>query len=303
MKKFGFNREAMLQDLRKQEEEKNSGGARKDDPTILNYYGLDFGEEMTIRFLPADADGTKPYLSYSLHGPNMKGQDVDQNDPLRKVKNMRCAWDEKVPCEACGKSWEFHNAGRKDEAKMWRSKEYFVAQCIVIDSPIEIPDTEDGNPVKVFYLPWAIKEKLFDAIRDGIVEDPMDRDFIIRKTKNQGNRACYDKSYFVGKDSPLPDWVEAAIDEGVIEPRVLEDLIPDLPTTEETQEWVEVAEGLEAQAMGSVSGKVSDDNDGDQEEEEEEKVPSFKKKAESTSTPKKKTSSSDLVAKLKAKRR
>jgi len=278
-------REKFVKKDQEQKAKKNSG-----DKRFLNYFDLEFGEKMTIRLLPDGGDSGEYYLEYSTHGPNLK---------TRGVKSIACSYmSSGEDCPACGKSFDFYNDGDKTEAQKWRRKETHIGQCLVIDSPIEIDECEDSNPVKLMYLPWGMLEQIKEAIMEGQVDDPMDVDFVIKKTKNQGGYADYSKSYFVKTVEPLDDEILDAFDNGEMSLYDLSEELPAPTTTEEVAAWLEKTEEIVSKA-GNRSSRVSnDEDDEDDTPKEESSEDEDKEEPSSKSKPK---SAKDLMSRLKKK--
>lgn len=231
---------------------------RSNDPTFLNYYDMKPGEKMVIRLLPA-SDNDEIYLSYAQHGPNMK---------VPGVSSVRCLYEARgESCPACAKSYEIFQSGDKDGARKWRAKESFLGQCLVIKSPIEVPDSPDGNPVKKIHLPYKVKELIKNAIINGAIDDPCERNFVLVKGENAGGMATYEHSFFEGKDSDLPPEYEEAFEEGIAYLYDLEKDLPDVVSEAEIEEWIEKTEeklsgsGSSRSATGRATATVSADDD------------------------------------------
>lgn len=243
-------------DLKKQiEKEKTSGK----DTRLLNYFDMKDGEKMTILFLP-DANG-ELWRKFSKHGPNLK---------LPSVGSINCAYKSSgEECPACQKGFTCLNESReqndnslKEEAKKWFSKDYTLVQCLVLDSPIEVTESSDGNQVKLMYLPYAIENIIKESVTEGIVpEDELcTTPFVIKKTKNQGGWPSYENSYFARKqitDEELEVFEEFKIEQYNFDDL---DLIPDPTTTSEVQEWLDKAEE-------SLTKASRGDGDADQRED------------------------------------
>lgn len=255
------NADAVRKRMMEQEEKKSGGGNKNNDTRFLNYYDLDFNQTITVRLLPASEDGDM-FLKYSSHGSGLKG--------IRGVKNARCSYESTgESCPVCARSYDAYQAGDKAESTKWRGKDTFVAQCIVVDQDIDVPDNEDGNLVKMLYLPFNMKEVIKEAIINGLVDDPTQRDFVIKKTKNQGGHPDYGKSFFRNTDSPLPEGFEEALDSGNV---WLYDLnkvvIPAPTTTQDMKEWMEHADEVINGTSGSRNTSTGGSSEGSSEEGE-----------------------------------
>jgi hypothetical protein len=285
-KKVGNLRDKFVK--RDEESKKKKGG----DKRFLNYFDLGYGQKMTIRLLPDGGDSGEYYLKYSTHGPNLK---------TRGVEGIQCPYDANGDdCPACGYSYDFYNDGNKEEAGKWRRKETFVGQCLVIDSPIEINETDDGNPVKLMYIPWGMLEQINEAVMEQQVDEPMDVDFVIKKTKNSGGFASYDKSYFMKEVEPLDDEILDAFDSGEMN---LFDLSKELPapaTTEDVEEWLEKT--IETVTKANSRQNRTNHDDGVDDDVDDQKYDDEQKDDEAgENKPPKKTSAKSLMDRLKKK--
>ena len=223
----------LKKDLLEKSFEKNSGGGgkRADDPKLLPYYKMKAGEKMQIILIP-DAEGNL-VNTFSMHGPNMKNASVGKVECIYRR--------DRTPCPACAHGYQMYQDGNT-ESKKWLSKDYYVAQCVVVDSPLELPDLEDGNLVRIVYLPKGVFEKIEESYKEGIIDDPTEHILVIKKTEGSGGNASYDNSYFNPK--PLSDEIIEAFDGETINPfdLVAEGIAPDGTTTaEDVQEWTDKA--------------------------------------------------------------
>lgn len=217
-----------------QEKKANKSKGGKKDSRILNYFDLDFGQEMTIRFLPATDDGD-PYLDYTIHSPGAK-----------EAGRIACSYvSSGEKCPACKRSWEAHESGDKETNNTWIKQNRTLAQCIVIDTPegFELTLPEEGeveNLVKLVYLPFGIKEAIDESIMNGTVTDIAGTNFVIKKTKNQGGRAAYGKSYFkINDDAEIPSKVMESLQNGDSSMYNIREEIPVPSTAVEVAEWME----------------------------------------------------------------
>ena len=218
--------------LKQADDKANKGKGAKKDLRFLNYYDLKYGETITIRLLP-DAESEELWLDYSTHGSNLKN---------RAIKPISCVWDmQGESCPACGHSYSFHEQGDKKEAARWRSKESSVGQCVVVDSPIEIAQAEDGNLVKLIHIPYGIREYIKECVINQTVPDPTAVNLVIKKTENAGKQATYNKTYFNINDDAFPEEVLSSFE---VDESYLYDLSKELPpssTAAEVQTWLDAA--------------------------------------------------------------
>lgn len=233
------NKFKVRSDLRDQIE-KEAEGSGKRDPRILPYYKLDFGEKMTVLIVP-DVHGNL-WQSFSKHRPGLK---------VRSAGEIGCRYKMAgEECPVCQKGFEIYDQFKesndpalKEEAKRWFSSDYTVASVIVLDTTLEIPEDEKQNDVKLWYLPHNVEKQIKNMVQEGEL-DPEDipiTPFVIKKTKNQGGKASYDESFF--RRQTLTEDEEGYLEELNIEQYdfVELDLVPDIPTEAEAEEWLEKA--------------------------------------------------------------
>src|SRR5690554_4894793 len=232
------------------------GGRREDDPKILPYYKLETGEKMEVMFVPYE-DGDL-FKHFKKHGPNMG---------VGAVGSVDCIYHSRgESCPACAKGFSYVQDGKGTPmSKKWMAKDYYVAQVVVVDSPFDVPELEDGNQVRIFYMPFAVMEKIKESYAEGIVEDPTDHIFVIKKTTNQGGNASYANSFF--RPQPAGDEVYEAFEDAVVEIHdlVAAEIQPPEVTEEEVAEWVEKAEKALAEGdRPRGAARSSSDSDGDE---------------------------------------
>ena len=225
--------------LRDQVEKESEGG--KKDNRILNYYDLNFDEKLKVLFIPY-GEG-ELWNRYKKHGPNMK---------VRGLQTIGCLNDDGGPgdCPICQVAYDYLDLWRetdddsyKEEAKKWFPRDYMLMNVVVLDSPISISESDDGNQCKIFMVPRAIEKILTETIKEQKI--PQDEipltPFYIKKTRNEGGQAAYSASYFDRK--VIDDETIEALDEFMVEAYDLKtvDLVPPQPTDDELQEWIEKA--------------------------------------------------------------
>lgn len=241
--------------------ENDGRGATRQDPTVLRYFDLDFGERMRIRLLPA-TDDNDLYLTYATHRSNQRGKPA-----------IRCVYESKgESCPACVYGYSLFEKGDEEGSKKWRKRETFVAQCVVIKSDIEIPDTDDGNPVRKIYLPFRVKEMIRNSILNGVIEDPTEHDLIIAKTRGAGDRASYESSMFDGRPREFPEEILDQFEKGTA---YLYDLTEDMPEAVDSQDVQDWLDDLLGNGNGSDDGATKSrtsvtERDIDEEDEEQE---------------------------------
>lgn len=233
------NKLKLKTNLKKQIEQE---GQKKNDTRLLNYYDLKDGERMRVLFIP-DASNGELYRKWKVHGPNLN---------MRGLKGIRCHDEaQQSNCPICAQGFALLNEGKepgndyeayKTEAKKFFARDYTLGQCIVLEAPFEVQQSPDHNQVKLFFLPWAVEEKIREAIIEGFVneDDLCMTPFVIKNTKN-GQHNTYKNSYFERK--MVDDDTLAAFDDEVVEAYDLStiDIVPAVPTREEAEEWLDKA--------------------------------------------------------------
>lgn len=229
-------------------DEENKG--KKNDSRILNFYDLGDNEKLKVVLIP-DEEGMVMH-KFHKHGPKLDNPGVGSIACMYKMDGESCP--------VCAHGWSLYQNG-DENSKKWLPKDYHVVQCVVVDDdpPIEIPDNEDGNVVKIFYMPFNVYERIKETIKEGLIEDPTEHVFVIKKTKNQGGRSSYANSYFI--PDPIPDNIVEAFSEIDVEPYNLkeEGIIPQVPTVDEAEQWLERAKNI-------IEG--GDDSGGDQQKDD-----------------------------------
>lgn len=252
LKKFKLKK-----DIAKQIAKEDSGN--KTDDRFVPYYSMKDGEKMKVLIVP-DSNGDL-FKKYSTHGPNLK---------VRGVGAVGCLYkNHGRDCPACQKGFglldlakETGDQSYKDEAKRWFAKDTTVMSVIVLESPVEIPVSSDGNEVKLMYVPFAVEQ----MIRNALIEGQIDEDELtstplwIKRTTNKGGQAAYDTSFFDRK--PVSDEELSLFDEDgiVVEPYDYDnlDIVPDEPTEDEVLEWLAKAEEAVEKSKNAGSSKKSE---------------------------------------------
>lgn len=236
----------LAENLREKLIKRNDEKSRKgNDPRFLNYFDMNEGQEMHVLLLPDGGDSGELFMEYENHGGGIRG-----------VRTINCSYvSNGEDCVVCDRSWNLHSSGDKEGANQFRRREHAIAQCVVLKSPVEVPMAEDGNIVKLINLPFKVKETIVNSVVDEIIEDPTAHVLVIKKTKNAGGRASYDRSHFkpqpVGEDD-IPTEVVTAIENGNLNPFNLADEIPDATTSADMVEWLnDTDEKLAAREAGS----------------------------------------------------
>lgn len=265
------NKFKVKKDIRQQiEKEEAQQGGR--NPRMIPYYKMDEGDKMRLLFVPFE-NGDLWYKT-SVHGPNastggIKPRGIDRIGCPREMSGGECS--------ACQKGFDLY-AERPDDkksqeykelsatAKRFMPKTYTYMSAIVLDSKFEVPESPDGNQVKLISVPEAVEKEIRNMISEGQmdIEDIMETGFILKKTKNDGGFASYETSMFERK--PLADDEMAIFEDEdmIIEPLNQYDeelaLVIEEPTIEEVEEWLTKAEEkIEAAILAKSGG--GDDGD------------------------------------------
>lgn len=218
------------------------GGTQQKDLRKLNYYDLDFGQSMKILFLP-DESG-ELYVTYRTHN-------VPFNSGIRASTVVCPRKGHPRECPICMHSYETYQNGDRDTARLFRAKDHFLTQAVVLESPIDINETPD-NIVKLVNLTYAMKGKIEESVIEQIVDDPTEHAFVIKKTKNSGGYAAYDNSYFRPEPAEIPDVILEAQENGLIQPYSLLNEVPEPADLDELEKW---KQSVEDQLKGVSSGQ------------------------------------------------
>ena len=259
------------------------------------FWDMKVGESVTVRFLP-DKNTENP-LGFIIE---KKQHVLNINGNKRKVACLDM-YGEK--CPICQTSRDYYKIDDKDNGKKYYRSVQYVAQAIVVESPIPVKEGEDDPVGKVRLL--ALGPQIYKIIKDSFESGELDElpydfeggtDFIIKKDK-QGDYSSYSLSKFSRRDR--------ALDEDTIANLKLTDLVTILPRNPGAEK---VSAMLEADMTGGsyVEENSSVDGEGDADEGHAEPVaaksPSFAK-AEA-SAPEKASSGAveadDALAQLRA---
>lgn len=221
-------------DLRDRLMNEGASKSRANDPRFLPYFNLKEGEQIEILLLP-DGDGSGEFFrGYKNHSaPGVFG-----------LGTINCSYSSSgEPCAVCAHGYELYKAGQL-ESREWMASQHYVAQCLVISAPagFEIPESPDGNLVKLLHLPIAVKEMAKDAIINETLDDPTAHILVLKRTKkNKGNFMTYEKSFFKNStvsEDDLPNAILKGIDDGHVVPYKLSDELPAPTTSVEMEAWL-----------------------------------------------------------------
>lgn len=251
-----------LKEKLKQEEESRTGGKKK-DPRLLPYYDMKFGEKVKVVIVP-DSNGNL-WHRYSAHGPNMG---------IRGIKSVGCRRNnDQEDCPICQRGFDLLQEAKKtdskvlkDEAKRWFPKDTTIMSVLVLESPFEVPIGDDGNEVKLMYVPYAIEALIKNALAEGQIDEDsiLTTPLWIKKSIKKGTKDTpdYSASYFDYRAQLSDDEIEA-FDGAVIEPYTYAtiDLVPASPSIEEAEEWLD--DTMERDAKMKKQSSKDDDGDDD----------------------------------------
>lgn len=295
-----FDIEKFRQNRKKEEDKKALGGR---DPKYLNYFDLKENETLAIRFLPDAEDSSKFYVEYDYHSYSF-------DDKTTEV--FPCAKNHGERCPACRRSWEYYNDDDKKNAGLWRAKTKRIAQCVVIDSPLEDLPMENGSIIKLLNLSYNMWDISVQGIMNGTVENPLDfedgNDFIIKKTIKGGNNQ-YDKSYWKVKTTPIPEEILTKLVENPAnEFYDLTSLLPKNGTAEEVQEWMDKIDEMlcnsKSKSTSSNSNESSaDSNDNDDDDNDDDKNVVSNDDTSTSDSPPPKKSTQELLDQLRNRRK
>ena len=289
-----LNKAKSSEDLKKQfkqEEERKASGGGKKDLRFVNHWDLEVGEKMTIRLLPDGGDSGEWWLEYGTHGSKLEN---------RSVKAIDCCYHSSgEDCPICFHSMDLYKDKDKDEAARWQRKESYIGQCLVMKSDVEVQETEDGNPVKLFRLTYGIIEVIQEAIAEDRIGNILEHDLIIKKSKGKNGYDNYNKSYFETEATPRDDEVLEAFENGELTLFDLSEELPPKASTEEAEEWLEDALDKERKAKkrgGKSNRDDSDDSDDDKSDDKDDE------KSDDDEKPQKKSASA-LLDKINKKKK
>lgn len=215
----------------KDREEQEAGSGN--DSRVLNYFDLDYGQQIEV-LLVADEAG-ELFYEYSSH-----------NAPRgTNVKGSNCSYtSSREPCCVCEYGWDIYTrTSDQDLSGKWRRKNHILGQVLPLNMPkgFSVPESEDGNLVKLFYMPWGIKELIVDSLINQTISDPTEHVLVIKKTKNQGGKPAYNKSYFKVEKVVLDPVYEEAYANGLIKPYNLKAELPAPTTSQDMETWLRAA--------------------------------------------------------------
>lgn len=242
----------------KEQELENKKGS-KTDLRFLNYYDLDTNKDQSIvvRFLPINEFGDV-FETYTVHTSNIRG-----------ANTIRCCYESSgESCPVCTKSYEAYQNGDKEVHSRYNKSSKIVAQVVVVDSDIPVNQAEDGNMVKLMYVPHGIAKEVKKAVNNGLVTDITGTNFVIKRSMGSNKRANYDDSFFnPGLQLQVPEEFEKSFIDGISYIYDMSEIVPKPSTTEECQEWLDKVDSLyakrlnESDSSGSAQTTSTNEND------------------------------------------
>jgi hypothetical protein len=262
-----LNKFKIRQDLKQklEKEEESRSGGRKKDARILPYYDMKFGEKVKVLIVP-DENGNL-WHRYSSHGPNMKISGLSAISCRRNNDHEECPICQRG-FDLLQESKDRNDPALKEEAKRWFPKDTTIMSVIVLEAPFEVPIADDGNEVKLMYVPYAIEALIKNALAEGQIDEDsiLTTPLWVKKSIKKGTKDTpdYSSSYFDYR-SQVSDDELAAFEDSVVEPYNYEnlDLVPDSVSLEDAEEWLEEAikkdEKQKQRKSGSSSSRDDDD--------------------------------------------
>lgn len=263
--------------IKKAYDDAESGGSSKRDPRVVPYFKLDFDQKMSVILIPYPNGDL--FKKFSKHGPNLQMPGVGTIGCMRE--------NQRDQCPICQHGFDIMQDD-KEEGLKWMPKDYFVYQCVVVDSPVELEQLPDNNEARILYAPKAVHDVIHNAIKEGLIDDPTEHEVVIKKTKRKNSKnATYENSYV--NQLPIPDDVVEAFEGAVIDAYDLESewtdgdgdehyaIVPPEVDEDEATEWLDNAiqrkEKMERSASRKVSSRRSgsDDNDDDDDDSSDRK--------------------------------
>lgn len=237
----------------------NTGGSN-----LGNYYPfhkMQTGESSTVRFLP-DANPANPLgflVEKRTHTLTLNGQ----------KRNVPCRTMYGEDCPICKVSSAYYKANDAVNGKKYWRKLQYIAQALVLDSPIPVKDGEESatGTVKLLTINPQLYKVIKEAFESGDLENiPFDYElgtnFIIKKDQ-QGEYASYILSKFAKRETALSD-DEIDLVKGQL--KDLATVLPKCPDLAEVEAMLEAdMTGAEYKAGGQARAESSGSDDDDAE--------------------------------------
>ena len=167
------------------------------------FHKMQTGESSTVRFLP-DGNSNNPLgflVEKRTHTLTLNGQ----------KRNVPCLSMYGDDCPICKVSQAYYKANDTTNGKKYWRKLQYIAQALVVDSPIPVKDGEEAyvGAVKRMTINPQLYKVIKEAFESGDLENiPFDYElgtnFIIKKDQ-QGEYASYILSKFAKRESALDD--------------------------------------------------------------------------------------------------
>jgi len=289
-----------------------NGGGRND---YFPFHKMQTGESATVRFLP-DADKSNPMgflVEKRSHKLKINGQD-------RTIPCLTTYGDE---CPICKVSAAYYKANDKTNGKKYWRKLQYIAQVLVVDSPIapEAGEQSATGQVKLMTINPQLYKVIKEAFESGDLENiPFDYElgtnFIIKKDQ-QGEYASYIMSKFAKRESALDDQTIEFVEGNL---KTLSETLARKPERAEVEAMLEAEmTGTEYKASGApAAAQVSEDDDADMQaamarmraaraskhadDEDEDAAPVVKATPAPVATSDDEDDDDDIIAQLRARR-
>jgi hypothetical protein len=172
------------------------------------FYKMNFDEVTSFRFLP-DGNEDNP-LGFIVENTY---HELLINGKKKKFGCLKMHDGKTANCPLCTESKKHYDAGDTALGKSFWKKTDYVAQGVIINTPMEYPIKDDENPVRLVSLSKSLYEKIEHAIVSGDLDSmPFDEhdgyDFRIEKVKKSapGGKEFgdYSNSSFARRSTPIP---------------------------------------------------------------------------------------------------
>lgn len=172
------------------------------------FYKMDFDQVTSFRFLP-DANTNNP-LGFIVENTF---HELVINGKKKKFGCLKMHDGKTAHCPLCAESKKHYDAGDTTLGKAFWKKTDYIAQGVIINTPMDYPIGADENPVRLVSLSKTLYEKIEHAILSGDLDElPFNEtngyDFRFEKTKKSapGGKEFgdYSNSSFARRSTPVP---------------------------------------------------------------------------------------------------
>jgi hypothetical protein len=275
LNKYSVNKQAVEKAL-------SDDSGRKEDNRILRVSKLDADKKESMRGLIMIDPNGELIHKFSKVGPRAK-VDVEKNgkkskQAIRGIEHIGVPADSVIAQQKI--DWYIENKDRADDdlkklANCINDQTYYLVNFLPLECPFTIPESEDGNLVKLVYLPSDVFVEIQKQIENGemTIEDLANYPINIKRTKGDNGFATYEQSSVSRK--PLSEEEESQFeDDDIIEPYALSelDIVPEIPTEEQEQAWLEKYIPIIKKALGWEVEGGDDAGDTSEEKKTESKL-------------------------------